>query len=53
MKTKITIEIEGSKEEIDSLTHELSNFVKTHHNKIKMKPFKNMYPKGFFPKRRW
>ena len=53
MKATITIEIEGSKQEIDVLTTKLSRFVGKQPQKIKLHPIKDMYPRGFAPKRRW
>lgn len=50
MKATVTIEIEGSKEEIDSITHRLSKFVKKDSHRIKMNPIENMCPSGFRPK---
>jgi len=53
MKATITIEIEGSKQEIDSLTNKLSRFVGRQPQKVKLHPIKDMYPRGFSPQRRW
>jgi len=59
MKATVTIEIEGSKAEIDSITNKLSNFVGKQPQKIKLHPIKDMYPRGYKSKsniwnqRRW
>ena len=52
MKATVTIEIEGSKAEIDSITNKLSKFVGRQKQTIRMNPIKDMYPKrrGYLPK---
>jgi len=53
MKATITIEIEGSKSEIDSITNKLTKFVGNQPQKMRMHPIKDMYPRGFTPQRKW
>jgi GTP-dependent phosphoenolpyruvate carboxykinase len=44
MKATINIEIEGSKEEIDSITTKLTRFIEKQPNRIKVRPFNQPPP---------
>jgi len=52
MKATITIEIEGSKDEIDSISNRISKFIGSEKN-MKKKPIVNMFPRGYSQQRRW
>ena len=47
MKATLTLEIEGSKEEIDAVTKRVQNVISTKRPKVKMKPY------GFNPPPTW
>ena len=47
MKATLTLEIEGSKEEIDIVTKRIQNVISNKRPKVKMKPY------GFNPPRTW
>ena len=54
MKATVTIEIEGTKKEINDMTKRLSHFVKRQPQRTKLNfPISNMYPKGYAPRRKW